>query len=110
MQTSKRQLITPNITRVRDLEWQHGDPDHPKDVNCPVFHHRANLKLSSKSANIVLSNCLIFDLKVSMVIQNQILCSFYHTGPLNKMSLQSVYDFLSNPALQQKDKPNLPKT
>ena len=33
-----------HIAQVSDLESQHGDPDHPKNLtNCSLYHHRANL-------------------------------------------------------------------
>ena len=54
---------------IPDLESQHGDPGHPQNlINCSLYHCRAFLKISSKSAHNMLSNGQISDWAVSMVI------------------------------------------
>ena len=42
--------------------------------------------------------------------QNLTTCSFYHPGPLHKISLQSIYNFFSNVANKQVDRKTNRKT
>ena len=67
-----RQHITPQTARIHNLESQHGgDPDQPQNlVTVPLIYHcKAILKISSKSANNSLSDGSISDWAVSMVIR-----------------------------------------
>ena len=49
MQTSLAKAA--HIARISDLDHQHGDPSHLKNViNYSVYHCRTILKFSSKSA------------------------------------------------------------
>ena len=59
----------PHIARIHDLDSQHCDPDHPKNlINCSLYHCRAILKILSKSSHNLLSNGWIADWAVRMVI------------------------------------------
>ena len=87
-----------------------------------MCHYKVMLKISLKSAHNLLSNGRISDARDTQQgdpdhYQNLITCSFYHTGPIHKISLQSVDNVLSSVANRhtrmQKDrqinKPSLPK-
>ena len=59
-----------HIVRILDLENQHGDLDHLKNlINCSLYHCRAILEILSTSAHNVLSNGRISDWTASMVIR-----------------------------------------
>ena len=51
----------PYIAQLPDLDSQSGDPDHPKNVNCSLYHCRAILKIALKFVHNLLSNCQVFD-------------------------------------------------
>ena len=64
-----RQLITPHITQIPRLKSQYGDSDHLQNlINCSLYHCKAILNISSKSALSLLSNGPISSWTVSMVI------------------------------------------
>ena len=68
-QISDKAAHYPILSRFFDLESEHGDPDHLKSlINCYLYHCRGILKMSSKSAYNILSNSLISDWAVSMLI------------------------------------------
>ena len=119
-QISNKTAYYPHIALIQDLENQHGDPVHPQNlINCSLYHCRAIMKFSSKSwwrtTTKYQQTAIIFqalwDLKPPPRLdpdpvchQNLITCSFYHSGPLHKISLQSVHNFLSNVDNRQRDK------
>ena len=72
-----------------------------KLINCALYHCRAILKISYKSAHNLLSNGQIGDPDCD---QNLITCTFYHPGPLHKVSVQSIHNILSNVANRQKNR------
>ena len=66
--TQKVQTSYHLIAWGPNLESQHGDLDHPQNlINCSLYHCKAVLKFS-KSAHNLLSNDLISNLAVNMVI------------------------------------------
>ena len=59
----------PHVTRIPDLENQHDEPDQPKHLtNCSLYHCRAILEVSSKSAHSLLNNGQISNGTINMVI------------------------------------------
>ena len=74
----------PDIAWINDLESQHGDPDHPKNlIKYSLYHCRRVLKILRKSTHNLLSNGRISDWTISMVIQFAIKFNHVHFTTLD---------------------------
>ena len=104
MQISNKAAHYPRVARIRDLESQPGDPDHKKK-NSVVRYIIAELSWNfQQNLLIIYSGQLGSQHGDPDRYQNLITCSFYHPGPLHKISAQCIDNFLSNVANRQTDK------
>ena len=88
-----------HIARIPDLESQHGDQDHPKYlINCFFFISSQDFSenFCQNLPIFVFINCRISNWIDSDHHQRFNQYVFYCNGPLQKISFQSIHNFLSN--------------
>ena len=99
----------PHIAQIPDLESQHGDPDHSKNliIYCFLHHCRVILKFHQ---NLLIICCVMAEFPIKQSAWRSLSQpKFNHLfllppRPLHKISSQSVHKVLSDASNRQTDK------